>query len=188
MINYTNIDKDYNLVYNKSEKIFKKPELFAKFEEFISQSGFEVKEWKNKNRVPYELIISKDNVDYRLVVFLKNITGAGWAEKPNIKRVQVSNIRVVDIEKYIDTTATETLIILGYYNFDDNPIMVAWNAYRYVSHGTQRSCYVDIGNLLDGYRNGYCTTNYAEQRIWIFKPTYFEVFLKNYIEKNKVAD
>lgn len=188
MLTYTNVDKDNRLVYGKEEKRYTKSELLKSFEDFIKESGFKIIEWRNDKHVPYEIIISKDNKNYRLVLFLKNITGAGWETKPNIKRVQVTNIRVVDIDKYINTTDSEALVILGYYNFDDNPIMVAWNAYKYVYHGTNRSCYVDIESLLEGYKNGYISKNYADQRIWVFKANYFEVFLKNYIEKNKVED
>lgn len=186
MIKYINIDTNNNLVYDKSEKIFKKNQLIKKFEEFIEVSGFKVIRWVNKIHSPYELIITKDNKEYRIVVFLKNITGAGWADKPNMKRVQVTNIRVVDIDNYINTTDKEALVILGYYNFDDNPIMVAWNAYRYVSHNKNRSCYIDIESLLEGYNNGYITKTCSDQRVWVFKSNYFETFLKNYIEKNKV--
>ena len=186
MLKYTNIDKNNNLVYDEPEKRFPKQELLKEFEKFINVSGFSVKEWKNSDHVPYELIVNKDGINYRLIIFLKNITGAGWADKPNIKRVQVTNVRVVDIDNYINTTDTEALIILGYYNFDNNPIMVAWNAYRYVSHNKNRSCYIDIESLLEGYNNGYITKTCSDQRVWVFRPSYFETFLKNYIEKNKV--
>ena len=186
MINYINIDRNNNLVYDQPEKKLSKNGLFEEFEKFVAVNGFTVKEWKNKKSVPYELIVGKEGINYRLIVFLKNITGAGWVDKPHIKRVQVTNVRTVDNEKYISTTDTEALIILGYYNFDDNPIMVAWNAYRYVNHNKNRSCYIDIESLHEGYMNGYTTRMCSDQRVWVFKPSYFETFLKNYIEKNKV--
>ena len=121
------------------------------------------------------------------IMFYKNITGAGWIDKPNIKRVQVTNVRKGDISKYISTSNNETLIILGYYNYDDNPIMVAWNAYHYVYHDTTRSCYVDVNTLIDGYKKGYLNTVYAKQNIWVFTSENFERFLQEYINLNKVG-
>ena len=126
--------------------------------------------------------------EYTLVMYLKNITGAGWADKPHMKRVQVSNVRKDDMDKYIDTTNNQTILILGYYNFDDNPVIVAWNAYRYVYHNTVRSCYVSVDNLMDAYKSGMAVTECSNQEIWVFKPNHFEEFLKNYIEQNKIGE
>ena len=185
MVQYINIDKANNLVYDKPEKVYEKGELLQKFEEFVSVNGFVIKERVNTKRVPYEFVLEKNNKRYRIVTYLKNITGAGWADKPHIRRVQVTNIRKDNIDNYIDTTDTEVLVILGYYNFDNNPIMVAWNAYRYISHNTNRSCYVEVKDLQDGYKKGFEQTTCSDQKIWVFRPEYFETFLDNYIDNNR---
>lgn len=51
-------------------------------------------------------------------MYCKNITGFGWSNKPNIRRVQVSNVINDDIDKY---SRCLFLVIFGYYNFDNNP-------------------------------------------------------------------
>jgi len=76
------------------------------------------------------------------------------------------------------------MLILGYYNFDNNPIMVAWDAYRYIKHKTMRSCYITVDVLKKGYQSGYFVTNASSQKVWIFKSNYFEKFIKDYIEYN----
>ena len=187
MLTYVNIDKNNGLVYDASEKVYEKKELLEKFEEFIKQEGFSIN-WGSSKRAPYVATIKKDGKEYTLVMYLKNITGAGWADKPHMKRVQVSNVRKDDMDKYIDTTNNQTILILGYYNFDDNPVIVAWNAYRYVYHNTVRSCYVSVDNLMDAYKSGMAVTECSNQEIWVFKPNHFEEFLKNYIEQNKIGE
>ena len=86
------------------------------FKSFIKQNGYAVAEEIDLKRVPYEIIIQKDERKVKIVMFYKNITGAGWRDKPHIKRVQVSNVRKGDASKYVSTSSGETFIILGYYN------------------------------------------------------------------------
>lgn len=185
MAHYINIDHANNKIYDRDEVVFSKKDLLQKFEEFVGVCGYQVT-WINNKRAPYELQISNGIKEYTLILYLKNITGAGWFDKPHIKRVQVTNVRNDDMSKYIDTTNNQTLLILGYYNFDNNPIMVAWNAYHYVYHATNRSCYVTIDNLLDGYRNGSIVSECSEQQIWVFNSEHFIGFLDSYIETNKI--
>lgn len=187
MLTYVNIDNQNNFVYDAPEKVYKKRELLSKFEEFIKAEGFSLS-WDFNNRVPYVATVEKDGKKYTLVMYLKNITGAGWADKPHMKRVQVSNVRNDDMDKYIDTTNNQTILIVGYYNFDNNPLIVAWDAYRYVYHNTVRSCYVSIDNLLDAYKSGFAITECSNQKIWVFKPNHFAEFLEDYIDSNKIGE
>ena len=187
MLTYINIDQKGNFVYDSPEKVYKKKELLDKFAEFIGEDGFSLT-WKSNTHVPYVATIQKEEKAYKLVLYLKNITGAGWADKPHMKRVQVSNVRNDDMDKYIDTTNEQTILIIGYYNFDNNPLIVAWDAYRYVYHNTVRSCYVSIDNLMDAYRSGFTVTECSNQKIWVFQPAHFERFLNDYIENNKIEE
>ena len=187
MAKYLNIDKENNTVYDKEEKVYKKKDLLIKFNEYMEQAGFNVN-WIETKSSPYEVAITKRDREYKLVLYLKNITGAGWADKPHIKRVQVSNVRKQDNSKYIDTNGKQTILIIGYYNFDNNPIIVAWNAYHYVYHETMRSCYVNIDNLKDGYTNGLVEAECAEHKIWVIKPERFEEFLISYIRENTIGE
>ncbi len=115
-------------------------------------------------------------------LYLKNITGAGWADKPGIKRCQVKNfkadhlggIKIVELRHYN--------LILGYYNYDSNPILVAWDAYRYLKHETNRSCYVTVDSLKRGYEKKFYEGVVSSQKCWIFTGDKFDLFLKRYIE------
>lgn len=181
---YININHDLCLVQSK-DKVFSKNELFSNFEKFINDSGYKIEKWINRKKAPYELfIVDSNNVMIYLILYLKNVTGAGWIDKPNIKRVQVSNIKIVSPNNYIGTTQYQTIAILGYYNFDNNPIMIAWDAYEYVNHKTMRSCYITTDSLKRGYENEYLVCNDASQKVWIFNSNYFDEFIKDYIKYN----
>jgi len=188
MGSFSNINKKNEIVLNTENIVFNKNQLMGKFEEFILVNGFKVKIWNSIQKSPFEITINDGKSDYYLVAFLKSLSLSGWKEKPNIKRVQVPNIRKIDEKKYIDTTLKQTFVILGYYEFDDNPIMVAWNAYKFVLHNTLRSCYVNLTSLQTGYRLGYFECNDSKQKHWIFTSGNFGLFLEKYIEYNKVCE
>lgn len=182
---YTNILNNGDLVLS-NDKLFDKKTLKAELESFLNKSDYQVVQWTKQNGTPFELIVKdSDNNLIFLALYLKNITGAGWSNKPNIKRVQVSNVRKVAPEDVYETTDYQTVLILGYYNFDNSPLMVAWNAYRYMNHSTVRSCYIDIKGLEKGYKMRYFYGTFSKQKIWVFNSYNFGRFFKEYIEINK---
>ena len=182
---YINIYKNNEKTLS-DDKLFSKKELLNKFEEFINNEEYKIEKIINYKSAPYELLISNPESElFYLVIYLKNITGAGWKNKPSIRRVQVNNILNKRPDSYIDTTKNKTFIILGYYNFDDNPIMVAWDAYRYIDPKTNRSAYIQIDTLLRGYKAGYLETVNANQKIWVFTNPFFDKFLQDYIGYNE---
>ncbi|MBQ6282893.1 MAG: hypothetical protein IJK66_05130 [Bacilli bacterium] len=183
---YYNINKRNEIVVNKEDIKYSKASLINEFEKFINVCGFKLIDNGDVKTSPYEVNITKNKIIYKIIMYYKNITGAGWYNKLNIRRVQVTNVRKTDINKYISTSNNSFFAIFGYYNFDNNPIMVAWNAYNFVYHETTRSCYVSIELLIEGYKKGFIKTNYSKQQIWIFTPNNFEIFLNDYINCNKV--
>lgn len=185
VMEYLNIKKDLSTILAE-DKVYKKSDLLKLFEDFINASGLKIKQWIKNSCAPYEcLLLNENNEIFDLVIYLKNITGAGWKQKTNRKRAQVSNVKIVSPDDYIPTSSNRTLLILGYYNFDNNPLMVAWDAYRYIKHSTMRSTYISVDNLLRGYEKGYVVTTDSSQKVWIFNSENFVNFLNDYIIYNK---
>ena len=182
-IHYTNIKNDNSLDFQSDYIPFSKKELLVEFEHCARIAGFNEIDWTDKKESPYHCYIGNKDKNYHLYMYLKNISGAGWEDKPWIKRVQVPNIRLQHPEYYVDTNDNRTLLILGYYNYDLNPIFVAWDAYGYVMHSTVRSCYVEVDDLVRGYKERYYEGESASQKIWVFCPEYLGVFLDDYISK-----
>lgn len=179
-MNYQNIDTNGNVVIAPDKK-YSKSELFENFIEFITYSNFSIVKIFNGIQLPYHVIIKNENKEWILYFFLKNITGAGWADKPNIKRVQIKNTSEFN-QELIPTNDKQLLTLFGYYNFDNNPIMVAWDAYRYDHHRTLRSCYVSVNLLQLGYQKGFCCSVDAGNRLWLFDRYHFKEFLIDYIK------
>lgn len=179
---YSNISKNGSIILEIDKKYSKK-ELLTKFEEFIYSSNFILKQNINIKTLPYEIIIKNETQEFKLFFILKNITGAGWENKPKIKRIQVKNTEQFNHNCELNTTNNQQIFVLfGYYNFEENPLLVAWNPYNYNHHKTIRSCYVSIDLLHECYDKGYICTVDSGNRIWLFDPFHFKKFLIDYIE------
>lgn len=183
-IQYTNIKHDNSLDFRTDYIAFSKKELLVEFENCAKVAGIDAIEWFDKKESPYQCRLVNRIRKYHLYMYLKNISGAGWENKPWVKRVQVPNIRYQHPDYYVDTKDDTTMLIIGYYNYDMNPILVAWDAYGYVMHSTVRSCYVEVDDLLRGYEAGYYEGECAGQKIWVFKPEHLCRFLDEYICRN----
>jgi len=182
----SNVCADGTIVYNSSNEIVKGKHLREKFESIISLSGCSLI-WSNVKTAPFEFEVSfKGKKKYRIVAYLKCVSEAGWSDKPNIKRVQVTNVRLIDTSKYLDTNSQQTNLILGIYFFRNNVVMVGWDAYKYVYHNKNRSCYVDINALKLGTTEGLYQGDVSKQKVWVFKPNHFEDFLEMYIKYNNL--
>jgi len=172
-----------NEIIKAEDKKYPPKMLYEKFLDLLDANDFSIYESSSKSKAPIDIVVKDKNDNlYRLVIYLRNITGAGWEDKPQFKRVQVINVRYNQPDKYISTTKNQAMFILGYYNFDNNPIFVAWDLYRYTNHNTNRSCYVTINHLLTGYEKGFYEGVAAENIIWVFKEKYFSKFIDEYIK------
>lgn len=182
----SNVCADGTIVKNSLNEIIKGKQLKEKFESLVNSNGYALN-WINSKNAPYEFELSfaDDNI-YRIIAYLKCVSEAGWADKPHIKRVQVSNVRLVSNDKYVDTNTHQTNLILGIYFYKENILMVGWDAYKYVYHNKNRSCYVDIDALRQGTLNGFYQGEVSKQKVWVFKPNHIEIFLDSYIKYNNL--
>lgn len=172
-----------NDIIQAQDKRYPSKMLFDNLIQLLKNNEFTVVKLYSNSKSPIDALVMRDNdTFYRLVVYMKNITGAGWEDKKYRKRVQVTNVRFKQPNQYISTNEHQAMFILGYYNFDNNPIYVAWDLYRYTNHNTNRSCYVSVSHLLSGYETGYYQGVSAENIIWVFKEQYFSKFINDYIK------
>lgn len=181
-----NIDNDNNLI-NSNDRKYTKQEIFSSFIEIIVKAGFKVLDIKTGN--PNHIKLSDGDYEYNLVYILKNISNAGWKNKPNYKRIQVYNLKNETKDINFNKVDDKFFVIyIGYYNFDNNPLLVVWDALRYLNHNTQRSCYVTTDMMQLAYDAGFIETIVSGQKVWISKPTKFRDMLysiSKYYEVNK---
>ena len=176
---YLNVTKNNEFVMSEDKKYDRNSLITLTIKELEKSDVTNVSiAFRNKR---FFLKFELDNQEYLFDMFLKNITGAGWEDKPEIKRCQVSNAKNDDIDIEIIEHKKYNLI-LGYYCFDENPILVAWDPYRYMNHNTIRSCYVTVDTLKRGYEKGFYEGVVSSQKLWVFKGECFVKFVNRYIE------
>lgn len=181
MIKYFNIDRNLNIVLTEDKKVSTK-ELEQIFISEINATTNVIYDLNKISGKQYRFKIDYNNYEVELIAVIKNITGAGWENKPNVKRVQVRNCMLEDNENISKSNINKLNVIIGVYCYDNNPIFVAWDAYRYYNHKTQRSCYVTTDSLIQGYKKKFYDGIDSSQKIWIFKGDCFAKFVNSYVE------
>lgn len=173
-----NIDRNNNFIIADDKKYMRNDLIKNTIAEFTKSGLKNIKlEFNDKQ---FFLKCNFEGKYLSFDMFLKNITGAGWKDKINMKRCQVSNIKNTNPEKTIIIKDNHYNLIIGYYNFDNNPIFVAWDPYRYLNHKTIRSCYVTVDALKRGYEKKYYECVVSSQKCWIFLGEKFKEFIDNY--------
>lgn len=178
-MNYFNVDKNLNFVLSEDKK-YSKDDLIKNVKEEFIKSGINVIDTVKLSHSLVKMVLNFDEKTISVIMYLKNITGAGWKDKPKFKRVQVANLKFDSPEFLISSNNTINLI-MGYYNFDDNPILVCWDAYRYLEHNTVRSCYVTVDSLKRGYIKKFYEGVDSGQKLWIFEGLYSKQFFNDYL-------
>lgn len=183
-MSYINIDKNYNLI-SSDEKIVKGKKLHSQFQNFLTNDNIVIVSYeiaKPVNKIV--LKVNGENMEFQFI--LKNITNAGWKDKPNFKRIQIQNIFLKG-----DTPVSynyNKLLIIGYYNYDNNPMIVVWNPREMDKHNTLRSCYILTDTMLMGYKKKYYSTIVSGKKVWLLTPGFFNIFIKDYLEYNNKVD
>lgn len=151
------------------ERIPRPREVRAAFESAVRESGWEFVEWTRSEAAPFQCLLRHSGKDVDVVVYLKAISNAGWERKPHCKRVQVSNLALVEQAFLRPESAKKINLILGYYCYEQ-PLFVAWEADHYVHHNTNRSAYVDADQLAFAYSEGSYRGECSGLPVEIFSP------------------
>ena len=87
-------------------------------------------------------IVTPENDSFVVRILPKNISGAGWPDKPEIKRIQVRAFPEIPRQQRDDF---RVLCGIGYY--DSQYVLAMWDPLNYMTHSTTCSCYVFISSL-----------------------------------------
>lgn len=177
---WENILED-NSVTISEEKMLSKSKLLTTFEKGINNGDWSFIEWTYTKTAPYQCIISNGSKNIDVLLYLKNISNAGWDYKPHIKRVQVSNPKEINLEFNRYDDLEKISLIIGYYNYS-KPIFASWDAFEFRRHRTNRSCYVEVDDLIEGYNNGFVKLITSGQNVTLFTPDNFGLFLDDFID------
>ena len=126
--------------------------LYSTIEKMAIQAGCVVHKLDYEEEktpfVPYEIKIAC-NTSLTVHIYAKNISGAGWADKPEIKRIQINKLPEIPRQKRNDF-----YILCGVCNYDSQTVVAAWDPLNYTTHNTCCSCYVYVSSLEKAVRNG----------------------------------
>jgi hypothetical protein len=165
-----------------SKNYLRHNQLIDRFCNSLLMSGFKILDLKpDENKVAQFHIQSGGDI-YELNVYMKNVSLAGWADKPWIKRIQVGNVKTLAPGFYSETTREKVNLLIGYTKVDQKELFFAWNYYRYIFHKTLRSCYVHDDSIQTVLNDGFLHTEDMNQTLWGFVPENFGKFLKDYLD------
>lgn len=177
---WENVRADGSVVVGE-ERLPGKDTLLDEFERAISAGGWRFVSWESRRSAPFQCIVERDGHRIDVVLYLKKISNAGWDWRPQCKRVQVSNIRKFEHLFLRRESAQKINLIIGLYDYEA-PLFAAWDASQYVGHETNRSCYIDSEQLIQGYRSGYTETECAGLPVTVFRPEHLTKYLERYID------
>lgn len=160
------------------EKLSKK-QLIEIFETFLLNSNFAIEE-ANYSSDPLNVKLNDGARKIDLYFVLKNISGGGWKDLNEIKRIQIGSIK----DKLVTTNKKRTHMLCGITSYKDKYILVVWNSYIYTNHITNRSCYVHAETIEKCYKNGYVFSHEFDQEIWLCDNTKFGLLVRDYISFN----
>lgn len=151
-------------------------EINQVLENFFINSGFIVKN-KNIDVLPFRYKIEDISKKISLHVICKNMGNSGWADRPDIIRIQIKNLSDV----FVYTTKNEATLLSGLCSYKGKTFLVVWNAYRYMNHKTNRSCYANVAMLDKVYDLGYFFSRDFSQEIWLCDEKHFNILIRDYL-------
>ena len=149
---------------------------------FLSSSILILEKRKNiDNSLYYKCEIDSDI--YELSINIKSLSKSGWADRLDIRRIQVQTISNLPV-----TTNNSCYLLLGFCTYKDEPMCICWNANRYVFHKSNRSCYVDVSSIYKGFQNGYYFGFDHHREVFVSNNKNFDKLIKEYISYTYVRD
>lgn len=134
--------------------------------------------WLDRVHQPYHLIIDNGLGPIDLYIYAWRIINGGRARLVNEKRIEIrTGVNPIGFTRPI--TPTQKTLLLGLYDSPSGtPVFAAWDAVANASHGKQKSCQVNVNDLLTGLTTGiYQTTDKNSNIIYTFSPDYLSDYI-----------
>lgn len=164
---------------------YSKEELLNKFQCFITSAGYVVEkcEVNSKLNAFYDIHLSKGKEKLIIHSSIKKISSAYFPNNDSVYRIQTGPI---DMELLPETTINEISILVGYYEIENTEILALWNAFYFVGHKKNRSCYLTIENMHETIKNGDLVTSYSSTPVYITTKERTAIILDKFIEDNEI--
>lgn len=146
-------------------------------EDALLADGYAVN-WINRSRQPYQLIIDNGLGPIDLYIYAWRIINGGRVRLVNEKRIEIpTGVNPIGFARPI--TTTQKTLLLGLYDSPcGTPVFAAWDAIANATRGKQKSCQVNVNDLLSGLISGiYQTTDTHNNTIYTFTPDYLSDYI-----------
>ena len=142
-----------NLIDFKARKLGKR-QLVEIFEKIDAEAGYRIASVSEKESFFKQFVLSNpEGKNTQLNVFFRNVSTAGWADKPEIKRIQIP--KLPNVARH---TKDNISLLCGIGFWDEEPYLVTWDPLNYLTHNTVCSCYVFFSSIekaqIRGFYNG----------------------------------
>ena len=150
---------------------------------FFVSSNLEIFEINNFSDEFLTFVTTLEGKKVSLNFLLKNVVNSGWANKPEIKRIQV---KAISQENIPINTSNSCSLFAGIAFVNNEAVLAVWNPFMYVFHKTNRSCYVRVESLAIASRDGFLKTEDCKQEVLICDSKHFDSLLNVYLERNSI--
>lgn len=162
-----------------------KNELLCKFQSFLVDSNYLIIGCKQNENINffYDYDLIRDNKKMKIHANVKKISNAFFPNNDSVLRIQTGPI---DVDLLPENSKNEISILVGFINFNNVEIIAIWNAFYFVGHKKNRSCYLTLDNLIDTTNEGYLITDYANTPVYISTKERMDIVIKEFIDNNIV--
>ena len=166
-----------------NDSMLSSKELLLEVENIFIQSGFLITSVSNLKNGFFRFEINKNGVGYIINSNIRNVGSAYLPNKPFIMRRQVGKMNLDDIPVNAGKTVSMLLAIA---TVDGERVLACWNPFYFVSHSTNRSCYVLENSLEIARSYGFYDGIDCKTPVLICSNKMFEQLLNVYLERNTV--
>lgn len=155
-------------------------QLLILLEQALLKAGFLIM-GVEKNKSYHKMTdISIMNNDQKMTLHV-NIAAINKAFLPNNSNAMRRQISALDIESLPKNTKESVTILIGYFNTGSKDIFAIWNAFYFVGHKKNRSCYVNRSDLEVASEKGLLLTTYSSTPVFITTGESFKECLEKFV-------
>lgn len=164
---------------------YSKEELLNKFQRFLTNAGYIIEKCEINSKINafFNIYLAKEKEKLIIHASVKKISSAYFPNNDSVYRIQTGPI---DMELLPENSKNEISILVGYYKIDNTEILALWNAFYFVGHKKNRSCYLTIENLNETIENGDLITSYSSTPVYITTKERTSIILNKFIQDNKI--
>ena len=161
-----------NLIDFRARKLGKR-QLIEIFERIVAEAGYKIVLVSEEECFFKQFVLSNtESSTTQLNVFFRNISTAGWVDKPEIKRIQIPKLPTVARH-----TKDNISLLCGIGFWDGEPYLAAWDPLNYLTHNTVCSCYVFFSSIEKAQSKGFYNGINEGKEVMVCRYDSFDILL-----------